>query len=94
MLTEDALKESLQDADKAAKVCRPWCRYGGAVEAGKLHLWHNGLGPSDSDEQMVFSDGTLQLGQAGLTTVLGAWLEHLHKKPPGKRYDLNTRAEA
>lgn len=89
MLTQDKLTEAIQEADKAAALCGKFCRYGAAIEDGKIHCWHNGTGSSDTSDQVVYSSKTLGLNQQALTTRLQTWLTALHNHEP---HDLNADA--
>lgn len=88
MLTTEALTEALQTAVKETNVCGRLCRSGATLEEKVYRCWHNGLGPSDSDEQRVDNTTALALAQPAWQQRTEAWLKRLHDHGP--RLDLNT----
>jgi hypothetical protein len=88
MLTTDQLSESLREAGKAASVCGRLCRTGSEIDSQKYHLWHSGIGDSDTSDEIVHSTTALALAQAAWQQRLESWLKRLHEHAP--RLDLNT----
>jgi hypothetical protein len=86
MLTSDELNRAIMQAQRQATVCRWFCVVGGECRRSGYMLYHNGLGSSDTSEQIVADAGVLRLAEQHLSRWLVPWLVATHKR---QRFDLN-----
>lgn len=86
MLTTDQLNEALIEAGKAASVCGRLCSTGAEIDGQKYHVWHSGIGDSDTSDEIVQSTTALALAQPAWQQRLESWLKRLHAH---KRFCLN-----
>jgi hypothetical protein len=90
MLTAEQLSEAIREAEKAASVCGRLCRTGSEIDSQKYHIWHSGIGDSDTSDVVVHSTTALALAQPAWQQRLEAWLRRLHEH---KRFCLNEGKE-
>ena len=88
MLTADELHRALKHAGYEAAVCTRFCAVGGACRASGYAIHHNGLGSSDTSEQLVSDEMVLRLPEEALAHWLARWLVATHRR---QRFDLNRR---
>ena len=88
MLTADELTRAIKQAQREAAVCTRFCVVGGERRKSGYALYHNGLGSSDTSEQIVSDEVVLRLPEEGLPPWLVPWLVATHKR---QRFDLNRR---
>ena len=86
MLTSDELDRAIMQAQREATVCTRLCVVGGECRRVGYLIYHNGLGPSDTSEQIVADAGVLRLKEPQLVRWLIPWLVATHKR---QRFDLN-----
>jgi hypothetical protein len=87
-LKPDELTSALKLADREAGVCTKFCRYGIEVNltSPTWSVYHNGLGPSDSNEQIIHNALVMAFGEEALRDRFALWLAATHKRTA---YDLN-----
>jgi hypothetical protein len=90
MLTSDELNRAILQAQCEAAVCTRFCVVGGERHESTYLLFHNGLGSSDTSEQLVYAGPILKLSELNLVRWLSSWLVATHKR---QRFDLNVRGE-
>jgi hypothetical protein len=88
MLTADELNRAIKQARREAAVCTRFCVVGGECGESDYAIYHNGLGSSDTSEQIVSDGAILRLPEESLVDWLVPWLVATHK---GRRFDLNVR---
>ena len=86
MLTADELNRAIKQAQQKAAVCTRLCIVGGECRKSGYVIYHNGLGSSDTSEQLVFDGAVLGLPEEALVRWLVPWLVATHKR---QRFDLN-----
>jgi len=87
MLMSDELNRAIEQAQLTAAVCTRWCAVGGECRRSGYLIYHNGLGSSDTSEQLVADKGVLRLSEWELSRWLIPWLVATHKR---QRFDLNV----
>jgi hypothetical protein len=88
MLTADELNRAIKRAQREAAVCTRFCVVGGECRRSGYAIFHNGLGSSDTSEQIVSHEAVLRLPEEHLASWLVPWLVATHKR---ERFDLNRR---
>ena len=88
MLTADELNRVIKQAQHEATVCTRFCVVGGERRESGYAIYHNGLGASDTSEQIVSNEAVLKLPEEHLASWLVPWLVATHKR---QRFDLNRR---
>jgi hypothetical protein len=88
MLTTDALRNAIEQAQGDADVCTRFCAVGGTCGESVYRIHHNGVGSSDTREHQVSAGWVLKLSEDQLRPWLTAWLTATHD---GQPFDLNTR---
>jgi hypothetical protein len=86
MLTASELRTVIKQAQGDAFVCTRFCSVGGRCGESGYTIHHNGLGPSDTGEQLVSAGWVLKLSEYQLLPWLTAWLIATHN---GQHFDLN-----
>lgn len=86
-VTDKILHEALDDAQQQAAVCSRFCRLASRVNPQTFEVFHNGVGASDSDHQVIYSEAALEMYPGQLVDLFTAWIQGLHKS---KRVNLNT----
>ena len=86
MLTADELNRAIKQAQRKAAVCTRFCVVGGECRQSGYAIYHNGLGASDTSEQIVSDRAVLKLPEEHLALCLVPWLVATHKR---QRFDLN-----
>jgi hypothetical protein len=86
MLTPDELNRAIKQAQHEAAVCTRFCGVGGKHNESGYAIYHNGLGSSDTSEQVVSATAVLRLSEEALVQWLVPWLVATHRR---QRYDLN-----
>jgi len=86
MLTADELNRAVKQAQQKAAVCTRFCVVGGECRTSGYALYHNGLGSSDTSEQLVSGEAVLRLPEEHLVPWLVPWLVATHKR---RRFDFN-----
>jgi hypothetical protein len=86
MLTTDELRSVIKQARREAEVCTRFCVVRGMCGESDYMIHHNGLGPSDTDEQRVSAAWVLKLPEYQLVPWLTSWLIATHR---GQHFDLN-----
>ena len=90
MLTADELNRAIKQAGYEAAVCTRFCSVGGECRASGYAIYHNGLGSSDTSEQLVSDRTALRLPEEALAHWLAHWLIATHRR---QRFDLNRRGQ-
>jgi hypothetical protein len=80
------LKAALKGADREAGVCGKFCRSDATTDGSAYLVYHNGLGSSDSDEQIIHNTLVLAFSEEALRDRLALWLGDVHKRT---KHDLN-----
>ncbi len=90
MLSAEDLKKMLVEVQREVNLCRPLCYMDGTVTAEPkgYDIYHNGIGSSDTDHQIVSAGPTLDLGEYGLKQRLVTWLKAVHD--PQGYHDLHA----
>jgi hypothetical protein len=86
MLTADELNRAIKHAQRKAAVCTRFCVVGGECRKSGYVIYHNGLGASDTSEQVVSGEAILRLPEEYLVRWLVPWLVATHKR---QRFDFN-----
>ena len=86
MLTADDLNRAIKQAQHKAAVCTRFCVVGGKRQTSGYVIYHNGLGASDTSEQLVSNEAVLKLPEAYLASWLVPWLVATHQR---QHFDLN-----
>ena len=87
MLMSGELNRAIEHAQRMATVCTRLCVVGGECRTSGYAIYHNGLGSSDTSEQLVADKGVLRLSESELSLWLVPWLVATHKR---QRFDLNV----
>ncbi len=88
MLTADELNRAIKQAQHQAAVCTRFCVVGGECRKSGYAIYHNGLGASDTSEQIVSNEAVLKLPEEYLASLLAPWLVATHKR---QHFDLSRR---
>ncbi len=88
MLTSDELNRAIMQAQREAAVCTRFCVVGGERRESGYAIYHNGLGSSDTSEQIVSDAATLKAPEEYLAPWLVPWLVATHRR---QRFDLSRR---
>jgi len=86
MLTSDELNRAIKQAQLKAAVCTRICVVGGECREAGYALYHNGLGASDTSEQIVADGFVLGLSESQFNRWLVPWLVATHQR---RGFDLN-----
>lgn len=86
MLTTGELNRAIKQAQHEAAVCTRLCVVGGERRKAGYAIYHNGLGASDTSEQILSDETILKLPEEFLPPWLVPWLVATHKR---QRFDLN-----
>jgi hypothetical protein len=86
MLTADELNRVIKQAQRKAAVCTRFCVVGGECRKSGYAIYHNGLGASDTSEQVVSGEAILGLPEEYLVLWLVPWLVATHKR---QRFGFN-----
>ena len=86
MLKSDGLNRAIKQAQLKAAVCTRICVVGGECREVGYALYHNGLGASDTSEQIVSDRAVLKLPEEDLALYLVPWLVATHQR---RRFDFD-----
>ena len=86
MLTSDELNRAIMQAQREAAVCTRFCVVGGERRGSGYAIYHNGLGASDTSEQVVSDRAILKLPEEHLAPCLVPWLVATHQR---RRFDFD-----
>lgn len=90
MLSHQDLTIAIKHAQGIADCCHPhFCVVGAQVNINSptISVWHNGIGSSDTDSQVVHATAILNYPQDRLAEHISKWITALHHRD---RVDLNV----
>jgi hypothetical protein len=81
------LHAALEDAKQQADACTRFCRLASTANDHTLEVFHNGIGASDSDHQVIWTEHLTDPWNTDLRPLFVTWLVGLHQD---RHVDLNV----